>query len=336
MDIMTINSTTGIPRHMLEIKEIDDKSGPYCMSFKSDLDSLVQSIRRVGLINTPVLIEKDVGEKKYDIVLGFRRIKAMDLLGWKKIPCKILSKTEVSPLECLLMNLNDNLVTREFNVVEKGMAISRLSSLLQKAEIIKTYMPLLNLPSHEPDMIFYRRLEENLEEEIKESLVSGHLSLRSVKLMLEMDKDTQSSIFNLISTLKLNVNQQKNIIEYLNDISHSDNLMISDILKEDFIVKICDDTRMNNPQKANSVLMGLRSRIFPQLIDAEKAFKNMVSALDLPRDIRINAPPFFEAPDYRLEILFKNGTDLKEKIDRLAKTKELALLHDPWENNFNG
>ena len=56
---------------------------------------------------------------------------------------------------------------------------------------------------------------------------------------------------------------------------------------------------------------------FPKLTAAEKKFQETVSGLDLPDGIRIYAPPYFEGPDYRLEALFQNGRDLKEKIEHL-------------------
>ena len=118
---MTKNTIPDMPQHLISMEDIDDRPNrPYCMSFEFDLTPLIRSIEKVGFINLPLLIRNE--DKTLDVVLGFRRIKALKSLGWEKIPCKIFSESEMSPLECLLLSLNDNLATRTFNEVEKAMA----------------------------------------------------------------------------------------------------------------------------------------------------------------------------------------------------------------------
>ncbi len=330
-DIMRMLKITELTCHQVGIHDIDDRPGPYCMSFGFDLEPLTRSIRRAGLINSPLLIKNS--EEKLDIIIGYRRIHALKSLKWEEIPCRIVSKSELSSVECLLLNLHDNLATRRFNEVEKGMALGRLSSWFQKDEIMKHYMPVLNLPSHEPTLDFYLGLEKELGEEIKESIAKGQLSLHAAKQLLEMDDDAKTCVFQLILDLKFNVNQQKQLIEYVSDILRRDDVLIPDILEEKSLKNICCDTRMNNPQKAHAILRMLRSRIFPLLTEAEESFKKITSGLDLPKGVRISHPPFFEAPDYRMEVLFKNGGELKDKIARLSRTKGISRLHDPWEKD---
>ena len=282
----------------------------------------------------PLLVKN--ADQPHEVVLGFRRIKAMQALGMEEIPCRIISESELSPLDCLLLNLNDNLASRRFNEVEKAMVISRLSKWLQPAEILETYMPLLGLPSKEHTRVLYCRFENELDEQTKAAMVFGHVSLHSAKLILEMENEAKFRVFGLISKLKFNVNQQKQLIEYINDISHIEGASISEILTETTFKKICLNTRMNNPQKVKHILIGLRSRIFPKLTASEKTFKKTVSTLDLPAGVRIDAPPFFEAPHYRMEILFRNGEALKENLEKLLKIKDLGKLLDPWEKDLNG
>ncbi|MCP4728221.1 MAG: ParB N-terminal domain-containing protein [bacterium] len=329
---MKYNITEG-SQSLVNIGDINDQPGPYCMSFEFDPELLSQSIKRVGLINSPILVKNSDGN--FEIVLGYRRIKAMKYLDWDKIPCRILSETELAPQECLLMNLNDNIVFREFNDIEKGMIIYRLSALLRKKEILEKYMPLIGLPSNEPTMIFYSRLEHELEEEIKASVKKGGISLHAVKMLLEMDRKERSQIFKWISSLRFNVNQQKTFIEYLLDISSNDKKPISEVLEAEPLKKIFADSRMNNPQKANAVIKELRSGIFPKLIHAEQTFKHMLSSTDLPKGVRINAPPFFEAAHYKMEILFRDGIELNDKLKHLTGTKGLLKLQDPWEKDLN-
>ena len=142
---MTLNTLQNLPVLNIPIQEINDQPGPYCMSFHFDINPLARSIREVGLINMPLLKEK--ANPPHDVVLGFRRIKAMQALGMEEVPCRMIPVSELSPLDCLLLNLNDNLASRTFNEVEKAMVISRLSKGMEPATILETYMPLLGLPA---------------------------------------------------------------------------------------------------------------------------------------------------------------------------------------------
>ena len=63
-------------------------------------------------------------------------------------------------------------------------------------------------------------------------------------------------------------------------------------------------------------------------------FKNKVLSLGLPKGIRINAPPYFEASHYRLEILFRDGKELIKKIKFLSGIGELKELKNPWEEDI--
>ncbi len=78
----------------------------------------------------------------------------------------------------------------------------------------------------------------------------------------------------------------------------------------------------------------MRGRRFPSLVKAEKAFEKKVSSLNLPKSASIHAPPYFEEPHYRLEVLFREGKDLMETINRLNLTEGLEELGDPWEKDF--
>ena len=326
---MDIQKVTKSDLRLVDVKDIDDPAGPYCMSFGFDLSPLIRSIESIGLVNSPLLLEDRHGN--LTVVAGYRRIQAMKSLKTHKIPCGIFSESELSPLECLLLNLHDNMATRNLNEVEKGMVLSRLAVWIPKTEILEHYMPLLGLPSHEHTFDFFIRLEKEPGEEIKEYLAQGHLSLQSAKTLLEMDHETRHQAFLLMSDIKFNFNQQMHLLDYIWDLSLKDDAFISGLLREGQLKRICSDTHLNSPQKAKAILRVLREMRFPTLVDAETAFKEMVSGLNLRDGVKINPPPFFEGPHYRLEVLFKHGKELKEKIEQLSATTGLEDLTDPWK-----
>ena len=324
---MDIDNIINIIAEPVPLNNIDDPPGPCCMSFGFDLNPLIQSIERIGLVNPPLLKRDNQGST---IICGYRRIKALKSLNIDSAECRVLSGDDILPIECLQMNLYDNLAVRKFNDVEKGMILARLTPWIKTLEIVDHYLPLLNLPSNKATLSSYLRLEEEMGLEVKESIVQGQLSLRNAIMLLDIDSISRSSIIDLISNMKLTVNQQRQLMEHTIDLTHIEGISITEILQDKSIRSIRSDTRMNNPQKGRALIRYLRMRRYPSVSKAEKKFKKMVSRLNLEKTIRIDHPPFFESPDYRLEILFKDGPSLREKLENLMG-KDIDTLTDPWK-----
>jgi ParB-like chromosome segregation protein Spo0J len=315
---------------LVALKEISENAGPYCMSFGFDLKPLIHSVEAFGLINSPI-VTKD-REGRVEVVAGYRRMLALKHLQWEEIPCIDLSHAGLSHLQLLLLNLYDNLPTRQFNEVEKGMILKRLSRHLSRDEILRDYMPLLDLPSHEPTLEVFLRLED-LDQSTKKSLVDARISLQTVKALVQLDPESRATLVEWITAIRLNTNQQNQFIAYAIDISSRDQKKISELLKEKEYLDIFKSKKLNKPQKAKFLLNFLKSGRFPSLTRFEKAFREKTASLGLPDGISIYHPPFFEDPDYRLEILFKNGEGLREKIDALGKVNGLDTLGDPWKED---
>ena len=327
---MNVREMTKQDSVLLARKQINEIPGPYCMSFGFDLKPLIRSIEKFGLINSPI-VTKD-SEGRVEVVAGYRRILALKELQWEEIPCRDLSHLGLSPVEFLLFNLHDNLATRPFNAVEKGMVLTRLDQHFSREEIQSDFMPLLDLPSHRPTLEMFLRLE-SLEQPIKEALVNTIISFQTAKAFLDMDPESRTTLFSWITGLRLNANQQRHFITYTEEITIKEEKKVSELLKEEAILNILNDSKLNNPQKAKFLINLLRSRRFPLLTRAEYLFKEKTKGLGLPDGISIYHPPFFEDPDYRLEIFFKNGKKLREKIDALGKVNDLESLEDPWKED---
>ena len=67
--------------HDSHLRNIDD-----------DMSELVEHIKIHGLLEPLLVTQKDNG--KYEIISGFRRFKALNMLGWQNIPCMVVSETD--------------------------------------------------------------------------------------------------------------------------------------------------------------------------------------------------------------------------------------------------
>jgi ParB-like chromosome segregation protein Spo0J len=309
----------------VQLSEVDMRPGPCCMSFGFDLDPLVGSIAKVGLVNPPFLAKGDKG--RMEVVAGYRRLIALKSLDWEKVHCRDMS--HLSPLERLHLNFYENLGTRAFNHVEIGMVLRRLASHLSRQEIVENHLPLMGLPSHDSTLELYLAVDA-LEDPVKSALAAQTLSLRAAKALLGTDAETRLVLLEWISNLRLTFNQQIQLIDYAVDICTMENTGATVLFEEDRFASILEDPKANLPQKGKQVLELLRARRHPSLTKAEHIFQTRVARLRLPQGVTIKHPPFFEDPFYRLEIAFRNGKALTEKLKALYELEGLLKIGDPW------
>jgi hypothetical protein len=299
------------------------------MSFGFDPGPLRHSIREVGLLNPPLVY--DNGNGRLEVVAGFRRLSALRALGRARVDCRVMGDRGPDRLGRLLLNLHDNLATRPLNDVEKAMALTRLSKHMSGKDVMEGYMPLLGLAPRPETLEFYLALEERLDDPIKTALVRGRVSRDSVASLLELGDPDGKALFSVLEELNLNINEQKKFIEYIIELSHIKKSDISSLLSMPDLDRILSDTGLNGPQRKKALLKQLREMRYPKLTDAETRFHRMVSRLNLPKAARIVAPPFFESPDFRLEVRFRDGRDLRAVLDDLSRIDGLDGLRVPWE-----
>lgn len=304
-----------------------DPDGPCCMSFGFDLETLKRSISRFGIINAPYLIKNKGGW--YSVVAGYKRLLAAKELAWKDAECRIFPDS-FPGYDALLFNLEDNLLHRELNIIEKAMVIERLSTFLDSEKIIGEYLPLFHIPVTRNNLILYLNLND-LEESVKISLAKEIISLKVADLMRTIDKEDRLSINNLFNHFRFSFNQQLQLFQYLEEISKREGRPIRDIVDGTKIRTIMQDTNMNNPQKAKAIAATLKNIRFPALSGAQKAFKKGVDRLSLPSGVSIVPPPFFEGVEYRLEIVFTNGKELADKIQKLNNVPGLLNIASFWK-----
>jgi len=320
--------SNGIPI-LVNLEEFDEAPGPNCMSFGFGIKTLINSIEAVGLINTPFVTRNREG--RLDIVAGYRRIMALKAMKYDRINCIDLSDSGLSALEKLLFNLYDNISIRRFNEVEKGMILKRMMLYISKENIEMHYMQLLGIKNRREIDILMKIDEFN--ETIKKSIADGAISTNTIGLLYDFDNRSSSFILKCISDLRLNFNQQLKYIDYLIDISIKEGKSITDIMDEDWFLELLKDEDLNTPQKARKMLNLLRVRRFPFLTNNEKEFDKRIKGLRFPVGVSIKHSPFFEGQDFRLEIVFKDGKELKEKIDTLAQAEGLNGIRDPWRED---
>ena len=84
-----------------------------------DISSLAKNIKATKMLLQPIVVRKV--DDKYERIIGFRRIKAVQELGWKEIPAIILK--DVSDEEAMLIMLSENIQRENLNVYDQTVGI---------------------------------------------------------------------------------------------------------------------------------------------------------------------------------------------------------------------
>jgi len=88
--------------------------------FFEDLDELARSIRTVGLLN-PLTVR--VFGDKYELIAGFRRLKAAEIANLAVVPCRIVDSDDT---RADLQKLHENMFREEINPIDEGNFFKRL------------------------------------------------------------------------------------------------------------------------------------------------------------------------------------------------------------------
>lgn len=314
------------PAVSFTIDKFNLNPGKFCMSFGFDTDPLEHSIKKVGIINKPLILSG--GNGKIEIVAGYRRILALKKMKIAEVSCFDLSDSGKTEFDMLMMNIHDNLYTRNLNNVEKSMALNRLKGILDTEELDNDIISLFGINRRELETVL---CIDFLPDFLKCSIAENSISLKTLERVLELNGDRDRMVcLEWIDKLKLNYNQQLQFVEYINDISRLNKTPVHRVLMNDDYIKIYDDRKKNNPQKAKALLKNFRENLFPDLTKYEKIFKQRVNKLQLPGNMKISHARYFESEGYKLEIDFKDGRSLKSHLDYLLNTEGLERVGDPW------
>ncbi|GAF78273.1 unnamed protein product [marine sediment metagenome] len=145
-----------------------------------------------------------------------------------------------------------------------------------------------------------------------------------------LGRDDRLGINDLFTSLKWSFNRQWEVFQWIIEIASREGRSIKEVIDEGEIIAVLNNERINNPQKVKSIVRILKTRRFPSLLAAEKSFKKFLSKLPLPSGVKIIPPPFFEGIDYKLEIVFRKGEELREKLEELSHLSGLERITEFW------
>ena len=311
----------------IDIVQIRISDRSFFLHHQIHSEPLISSIKEVGVVNPPVL-QKIPTSDEFRVVCGFRRVHAAQMCGIRELDCKIYPP-DSPDLDLLLISLHDNLATGPLHPLEKSIAIEKLEAYFDKHQIKDKYLPLLGLASHERG---YQDIAPLvcLEDKLRDSLYRGELAQPVAVRLSGLNQQDRLAVFDLFGKIHLSFSKQKQVIEYLIEISLRDEVGISNITRSGPVVETLDNPDLSKPQKGESIREILRKRRLPELTQAEEQFQEIRRSLKLGRDIKLLASASFESDRFKIQFEVDSVKDLQKKIERLKKTGD----EPGWEELF--
>ncbi len=314
----------------ISVSEIDTEDDTCRLSLHTDSEALVVSIRAVGLINPPVLRQRQ--DLKYQIVCGFRRVMACKTLGWHELNVRVLNGTPTE-FDALKLAIFDNRSHRQLNVVEQARGIQKLSSQLPKGKRLEMLSSLLGFPENQK---VFKKLEalSRLPGAIQKGVTDEIISFEAAVNLTEVSHEDALSFLELFKVLKLSQNKQREVIALVQEIAIREELQPGEVLQCAEIGTILDRAELNKNEKGSKIRAYLKRRRFPTLTEAEERFSEELKALKLDEHIHMTGPPHFEGGPHTLRMTFRSIKDFEERrrvLDAIAKNPALRRLLAPFE-----
>jgi len=305
---------------------IDSKDNSFRITTQINVDHLMDSINHVGMLNLPLLVEKETG---YKIVCGFRRIEACRRLNWADVEVRIL-ESDTKKLECITYAITDNSLQRPLNLIEQSISINLLYPFFKDVSVMGKELSAMGLPDN-PSIV--KKIKElcHLPESIQNGILSNTISLAMALELGRLQQDAGEGFAKLFETLKLSLNKQKEILTLVKEISLREDIPILKVIKNDRVQKILTNEDLDRNQKIRKIRIYLKQRRFPVITAAENKFENQLKKLKLGSGTKLIPPDYFEGTTYILELFFKNLNELKDRqasIDALIKNPSLRKILD--------
>lgn len=290
---------------------------------------MIASVATVGVVQ-PILVSGCACQGQYQILAGFRRAYACREIGLPRIQANIYPLDPDQMLSAFLLALYENLAHRRFNDVEKSLILSKLLHQFgcSREELIRHYLPLLQLAPHEKVLEIYVQIQ-TFDEALKEYIAAHDLPMTVIELLANLSVEDRNAVFGLISTLKIGVNKLKDMLTMLEEIALRDQRQIHAILADSQIQEILTHAAYSGPQKTVLIRKVLRQQRYPQLTDLELQYQDHLKRLGLSKDIQVSTDRFFEDDTLTTSFRFETPEQLQaiaEKLSQLSQKPELQQI----------
>lgn len=319
----------GMIYQYISMKEIDPENETFRISEEIFSAPLQASIREIGQLN-PVLLLGE--ERPYRVVCGFRRLHAMRNLGASGVFGRVIEKSDRDSSAAFKLALWDNLSHRQLDPLEKARVLFKLVNDfgVSSYEIIKDYLPLLDLPPHEQVLGNHIMLHGS-NPGLRSHFKKGHLTMTSMEYLAAIPNSSQETIASVMEGIRLSAGLQKKFFSLLQDLAAKNGTSPEVPFKDPEALSTLNDAALSCFQRGEKLFAFLYRRRFPRVTQAGERFLERKRSLDLPGTIRITPAPYFETPDLRVEFTASDPERFRAMAAGLFESSRKPELDDLFE-----
>jgi ParB/Sulfiredoxin domain len=319
--------TTAILLKEVPLAQIDLNDAALEMAKASALNRLRVSLEEVGLLNPPWL-KPQPGGGRFQVVTGNRRLKMAADLGWQKITARLLPET-IPEFYCLLVHLFDNAFTRELNLWEQASLTARLLKQSDRKTVVTKYLPYLGLP---PSPAHLERLLKvaDLKPPWPRLAAQGRLALTAAALLAAWEPPDRTAAWPFFEGLQLSQSKQEEFLEQVALLARREGVAPATVLARDELRLALTAPDRTPQERTAAVRRHLYCWFYPRLSAAQAAFETALGKLGWKRSprIRLNPPAAFEAPDFSLEIKFRDASELQQLLAEITRRSQQEDFSD--------
>jgi ParB family chromosome partitioning protein len=306
--------------------DIDTEDLTFRVTTRSDIEDLLGSIQKIGLIQPPVLIANSSG---YTIVCGFRRIAACRKLGWARITARVFEKN-VDRFKTAQLSIADNALQRSLNLVETSRALKLLDDFSPDNQQRREATEALGLPVSRSVVPAIKKICR-LPLPVQEGILRETINLSMALELGGLQPATAGDLARLFDQLKVGLNKQRELLLLLKEIAAREDTGIPQLIAEKPLQEILKTAEMDRALKRQKVRSYLRRRRFPAITKAETDYHKWVKQLKLGNDVHLIPPKDFEGNTFSMTLRFNNRqdlSDLNKKIEEIIQHPALGKILD--------
>ena len=164
------------------------------------IKELAQTINEEGLLQ-PIIVRED--GNGYEIIAGERRFRAVKSLGWEKIPAIVNNMDDDKAASLAVI---ENLQRENLNPIDEAEAYK---SLMELNDLTQTALAK-DMGKSQSYVANKLRLLK-LSQKVKDALVTGEISARHGRALVNLDEKDQARVLDEIINKKLNVTETEAI-----------------------------------------------------------------------------------------------------------------------------
>jgi ParB family chromosome partitioning protein len=301
------------------LADIDLQDERFRFSYHFDLEKLLISIKKIGLINPLIVVKR--GGPGYVIVTGWKRVSACLQLSMECVPVRLIHEQDDSRV--FLFALYENWTGRNFSFLEKAEILFRLNNFIgDERKIVKEFFPLLEIPANLSYLDIYLKIAR-LDPKWKKVIFEKKIPMSSIRLLTEFSPEDRVSILPLI--MPLNANKLKQFCLDLYELSKKTGDSPKVLLSAPEILSVRRSEKLSSLQKADNVRSLVHAKRYPTLSLWKKTFHTSLKKNLLSKDVAFEDSSFFEDGEFSVTFSLHDKQAFQDRISRL---QELAADED--------